>query len=64
MEEFYISNNDLTSQSMAWLSKKDWKNLKVIHLHDNKIDDEGALEFVEGEWPSLKNIEMGICYVR
>jgi hypothetical protein len=41
---------------MTWLAKKEWKMLKTIHLHDNKIDDEGGLQFVEGEWPSLKSI--------
>jgi len=33
-------------------------------MRDNKIDDEGGKMIVEGEWPSLKNIHLGIsvCY--
>jgi hypothetical protein len=39
---------------MNWISKKEWASLKIVHLKDNKIEDEGALSLIEGEWPSLK----------
>jgi len=29
-----------------------------MHLHDNKINDEGGLGLIEGKWPSLKQIEL------
>ena len=54
----YISNNEITGEGLNWLSKLDWKSLKVIHLHDNRIGDEGCSTFLEGEWPSLKKIEL------
>ena len=45
---------------MTTLSKRPWKKLQNMHLRDNKITDQGGLSVTEGEWPSLKTIQLGI----
>ena len=48
----------MTSKGISELSKKPWKSLTNLHIRDNKIDDQGGLGVVEGEWPSLKTIKL------
>ena len=57
-----LNRNGITSRGVVELSKLDWKQLETIHMRDNKIDDEGGKMIVEGEWPSLKTIQLGtVC---